>query len=137
MRMTQPHVRAVALRRAALQARIALSGPVRLVVGPTRFLLTPVQLAPLLALPSGGTSGLRIGGPAADAWLRKLGVHVQKAPKNATFAVDGPKVSIVPDRPGVRLDAVRAADAVLAAAVCGACPRAASRNCPSRPLRRS
>ncbi len=117
MRMTQPHVRAVALRRAARQARIALSAPVRLAVGPRQFLLTPVQLAPLLALPSGGTSGLRIGGPAADAWLRKLGARIQKKPVDATFAVDGPKVSLVPDRPGVRLDAVRAADAVLAAAL--------------------
>jgi vancomycin resistance protein YoaR len=117
MRITQPRVRAVALGRAALQARIALSAPVRLVVGPTRFLLTPARLAPLLALPSGGTSGLRIGGPAADAWLRRLGARIEKKPANATFAVDGAKVSLVPDRPGVRLDAVRAADAVLAAAL--------------------
>ncbi len=117
MRMTQPHVRALALLRAARQARIALSAPVRLAVGPRQFLLTPVQLAPLLALPSGGTSGLRIGGPAADDWLRKLGARIQKKPVDATFAVHGPKVSLVPDRPGVRLDAVRAADAVLAAAL--------------------
>jgi vancomycin resistance protein YoaR len=60
---------------------------------------------------------LRIGGPAADAWLRKLGARIQKNPVDATFAVDGPKVSVVPDRPGVRLDAVRAANAVLAAAL--------------------
>jgi vancomycin resistance protein YoaR len=117
MRMTQPHVRALALLRAARQARIALSAPVRLAVGPRQFLLTPVQLAPLLTLPSGGASGLRIGGPAADAWLRKLGARIQKKPVDATFAVDGPKVSLVPDRPGVRLDAVRASDAVLAAAL--------------------
>jgi vancomycin resistance protein YoaR len=117
MRMTQPRVRAAALRRAAAQARIALSAPVRLQLGPTRFLLTPARLAPLLALPSGGTSALRIAGHAADAWLRKLGAHVQKAPKDATFAVDGRKVTIVPDRPGLRLDAVRTADAVLAAAL--------------------
>jgi vancomycin resistance protein YoaR len=116
MRVTEPHVRAAALRRAARQARLALSAPVRLLLGPTRFLLTPARLAPLLSLPS-GSSALRIGGPAADAWLRKLGAHVQRAPKNATFAVDGPKVSIVPDRPGIRLDAVRTADAVLAAAL--------------------
>ena len=117
MRVTQPHLRAAALRRAARQARIALSAPVRLQLGPTRFLLTPARLAPLLALPSAGTSALRSAGPAADAWLRKLGAHVQKAPKDATFAVDGPKVTVVPDRPGLRLDAVRTADVVLAAAL--------------------
>src|SRR5205807_1490343 len=47
----------------------------------------------------------------------KLGAHVQKPARDATFAVDGPKVSIVPDRPGIRLDAVQTAQAVLAAAL--------------------
>jgi len=117
MRVTRPHVRAVALRLAASQARLALSAPVRLLLGPTRFVLTPARLAPLLSLPTGGSSALRIGGPAADAWLRKLGAHVQKPARDATFAVDGPKVSIVPDRPGIRLDAVQTAQAVLAAAL--------------------
>ena len=117
MRITPPHVRAVALRRAAQQARIALSAPVRLDVGTRTLVLTPAQLAPLLALPSAGTSSLSIGGSAADAWLRELGARVQKRPVNATFAVDGPKVTIVPDRPGVRLDAVGAAHAVLVAAL--------------------
>ena len=37
--------------------------------------------------------------------------------RDATFAVDGPQVTVVPDRPGIQLDAVRAADAVLAAAL--------------------
>jgi vancomycin resistance protein YoaR len=119
MRVTPPRVRAASLQRAARQARIALSGPVHLVVGPTRFVLSPARLAPLLLLPSGGRSSLAIGGPAADTWLRKLGAHVERKPSNATFAVDGPKVRLVPDRPGVRLDAVGAADAVLAAALKG------------------
>jgi vancomycin resistance protein YoaR len=116
MRVTQPHVRAASLQRSARQARLALSAPVRLLLGPTRFLLTPARLAPLLSLPS-GASALRVAGPAADAWLRRLGAHVQKSPKDATFVVDGSKIGIVPDRPGVRLDAVRTADAVLAAAL--------------------
>jgi vancomycin resistance protein YoaR len=117
MRVTPPRVRAASLQRAARQARIALSAPVHLVVGPTRFVLTPARLAPLLQLPSGGQSSLAIGGPAADAWLRKLGAHVERKPADATFAVNGPHVRVVPDRPGVRLDAVGAADAVLAAAL--------------------
>ncbi|HEY2074507.1 MAG TPA: VanW family protein [Gaiellaceae bacterium] len=115
IRRTAPRVRATALQRAARQARIALSAPVRLVVGSTTLTLTPAQLAPLLALPAAGTTALSIGGPAADAWLRKLGTRVQKPPKSATFAVDGSSVRIVPDRPGIRLDGVRAADALLAA----------------------
>ena len=117
MRITPPRVRAVAFRRAAREARLALSAPIHLVVGPTTFLLTPAQLAPLLSLPSDGRSSLAIGGPAADEWLRKLGTHVEKKPVDASFATDGPKVRVVPDKPGIRLDAVRAADAVLAAAL--------------------
>ena len=115
--VTPPRVRAVALRRAAREARLALSAPVRFTVGPTTFLLAPTRLAPLLSLPSGGRSSLAIGGPAADDWLRKLGRHIETKPVDARFAVDGSKVRIVPDKPGVRLDAVGAADAVLAAAL--------------------
>src|SRR5581483_4329303 len=117
MRVTLPRVRALTLRRAGLQARLALSAPVHLVVGPTRFLLTPKRLAPLLLLPSDGRSSLAIGGAAADDWLHRLGARVDKKPVDATFAVDGPKVRLVPDKPGVSLDAVGSADAVLAAAL--------------------
>lgn len=117
MRITPPRMRAAALRLVAQQARIALSAPVQIVVGPTKLVLTPRQLAPLLALPAAGATSLAIGGPAADAWLRKLGARVQKPPVNATFSVDGSNVKIVPDRPGLRLDAVRAASAVLTAAL--------------------
>jgi vancomycin resistance protein YoaR len=117
MRVTQPRVRAAALGPAARQARVALSAPVQLVVGTKTVDLTPAQIAPLLALPAGGQSTLRIAGPAADAWLRKLGAKVQTRPVDATFAVNGPKVAIVPDKPGIRLDAVGAAQAVLAAAL--------------------
>ncbi|HXR12336.1 MAG TPA: peptidoglycan binding domain-containing protein, partial [Gaiellaceae bacterium] len=113
-RVTQPRIHVISLQRAARQARIALSAPVRLELGPTRWVLTPAQIAPLLEFPA---SGLRIGGAAADAWLRRLGKRVEKPARDATFAVDGPKVRIVPDRPGVRLDAVRAAAALLAAAL--------------------
>ena len=117
MRVTQPDVRALSLRGVARQARVALSAPVHLELGPTRWLLTPRRLAPLLELPSAGSTTLRIGGPAADAWLRRLGRRVEKPAHDATFAVHGDTVRIVPDRPGVQLDVVRAAGAVLAAAL--------------------
>jgi vancomycin resistance protein YoaR len=117
MRTTQPTLRAAALRRAARQARVALSAPVHIVLGKTRLLVTPRRLAPLLELPSDGRTGLAIGGTAADAWLRALGVRYEKPPVDAKFAVDGPSVRIVPDKPGIRLDPVRAARSVLAAAL--------------------
>jgi vancomycin resistance protein YoaR len=114
-RITQPHVRAAGLRRAARQVRLALSAPIHLTAGRTRFLLTPADIAPLLALPTNGRTALRIAGPGADAWLRKLGKRVAKPPVDATFAAAGSTVRVVPDRPGEQLDAVGAADAVLAA----------------------
>ena len=117
MRVTQPQVHALSLQHAAQEARVALSAPVRLELGQMRWVLTPAQLAPLLEFPTTGASRLTIGGPAADAWLRGLGRRVQKPARDATFAVEGPKVTIVPDRPGVRLDALGAARVVLAAAL--------------------
>jgi vancomycin resistance protein YoaR len=116
-RTTRPAVRVVALRREVRQARIALSAPVHLLVGKTRLLLRPARLARLLELRSGGRAVLGIGGAATDAWLRALGARYEKPPVDAAFAVDGPNVRIVPDRPGIRIDPVRAAHAVLAAAL--------------------
>jgi vancomycin resistance protein YoaR len=115
MRITAPRLRAAALQRAAQEARLALSAPVQLIVGSKRLELTPAQLAPLLSLPTASSTAIGIGGPAADAWLRKLGARVQKRPVNATFSVDGSNVKIVPARPGLRLDALRATEVVFAA----------------------
>jgi vancomycin resistance protein YoaR len=117
LRRRAPRVTTADLVRAARQARTATSAPVRLVLGPTRWRLTPRRIASLLELPSGGTTTLRIGGPVADRWLEKLGGRIAKSPRDATFAVDGAHVHIVPAKPGLRLDAVAAARAVLAAAL--------------------
>jgi len=43
-----------ALARAAVQARIALSAPVQLVLGATRWVVPRYRLAQLIELPSGG-----------------------------------------------------------------------------------
>ena len=112
----QPRVRAAALAQAARRARVALSGPVRLELGPTRWLLRPPRIARLLALPAEGRTSLRIGGPAAREWLERLARRVEKPAEDATFSVDGSHVQVVPARPGTRLDVARAADAVLQAA---------------------
>jgi vancomycin resistance protein YoaR len=112
-----PRVTTADLARASRQARVATSAPVHLALGSTRWLLTPHRIAALLELPSGGRTALRIGGPAADAWLAKLGRRVGKPARNATFAVNGPHVRIVAAKPGIRLDALGTARAVLAAAL--------------------
>jgi len=116
-RTVQPHVRAAQLARAARQARRAISAPVRLELGPTRWRLSRAKLARLLELPAGGRTSLRIGGPAATQWLVKLGARVQRPPQDASFGIDGSHVHVIPAAPGMRLDAVGTARAVLAAAL--------------------
>ena len=117
LRTTQPRVRAAALAAVAAQARLALSAPVRLLLGPTRWLVRPKRLAQLLELPSGGETALRVGGPAAESWLKQLAANVETPPRNATWAVSGPHVRLVPAKPGLQLDAVGSAQAVLHAAL--------------------
>jgi vancomycin resistance protein YoaR len=117
LRTQRPRVRAAALARAARQARIVLSAPVRLVLGPTRWVVPRYRLARLLELPSAGRKSLRIGGPAADDWLKALDSRIVKPAVDARFDVVGTHVRIEPAKPGIRLDAVRAASAVLDAAL--------------------
>jgi vancomycin resistance protein YoaR len=117
LRTRQPHVRAAALARAAAQARLALSAPVKLVLGPTRWVVRPHRLAQLLQLPADGRTTVAIAGAAADDWLRRLGARVEKPPTDATFAVDGPHVRLVPASPGVRLDPLASTHAILEAAL--------------------
>jgi len=117
LRRSAPTVTAAELARAARQARTATSAPVRLTLGKTRWLLRPKRIASLLELPADGRTSLAIGGSAADEWLVKLGRRVEHPAQDATFAVDGSNVRVVPAEPGIRLDAVAAARAVLAAAL--------------------
>ncbi len=117
LRTSQPHVRAAALVRAAAQARRALSAPVTLELGPTRWVLPRYRLAHLLALPSDGRTSLQVGGRAAQRWLLRLGRRVDRPAHDATFAVDGSHVRVVPAKPGLRLDAAGTRSAVLKAAL--------------------
>jgi vancomycin resistance protein YoaR len=112
-RVRQPRIRAAALATAARQARLALSAPVRLELGKTRWLLSRAKLARLLALPGGGRTTLAIAGPAADEWLVRLGRRVEKPARDAGFSVNGSHVRLVAAQPGIRLDGVGAARALL------------------------
>jgi vancomycin resistance protein YoaR len=116
-RTMQPRVGAAALARAARQARIALSAPVRLRLGKTSWLVPRYRLAQLLQLPAHGRTALAIAGPDAEAWLQQLGTRVDKPAQDATFSVDGSSVRVVPDRPGTQLDAVGTVDVLLRAAL--------------------
>jgi vancomycin resistance protein YoaR len=117
LRSRAPRVRAAALAVAARRARTALSAPVRLTLGETHWLVRPSRLAQLLQLPAGGRTGLHVAGAAAEDWLQRLARRVERPPRDAGFAVEGTRVSVVPARPGVQLDAAATADAILRAAV--------------------
>ena len=116
LRTAAPRLRPAALAPAARQARLALSAPVHLALGDRRWLVQPKRLAALLEPPAGGRTQLRLGGAAAQAWLTALGTRVERRPRDARFAASGSTVRIVPARPGLALDAVQSAQAVLRAA---------------------
>jgi len=114
-RLRQPHVRGNDLVVAARQARIALSAPVRLQLGKTRWRLSRAKVAQVLELPAGGRTTLSVGGLAADDWLARLGKRVAQPARDASFAVDGSHAHVVPAVPGIRLDRAAAAQVLLRA----------------------
>ena len=117
LRRRAPSVTAAELAQAARQASVATSAPVHLRLGKTRWLVRPARIAQLLQLPSGGKTHLAIAGDAAQQWLVALGRRVEKPAQDATFAVDGDHVRVVPAQPGIQLDAVATAQRVLRAAL--------------------
>lgn len=110
-----PPVTAAMLAPVATRARVALSAPVVLRNGQTSWRLPRWRLAELLALPSDGATKLSISGPLADEYFRRLARRVGKPPVDATFAVAGESVQIVPSRAGTELDVPRTARALLRA----------------------
>ena len=106
-----PKVTAARLADAAAAARTAVSAPVTLTVGPTRFRLARWRIAQLLDLPRGGATSVGIGGKAAQAWLASIRRSVNRPPSDATFRVVSGGIEVVPAKPGrtIDLDAARSA----------------------------
>ncbi len=104
------------LSAATRQARLALSAPVRLEYGKTRWKLPRWRIAQLLSLPDNGSTRLAIAGTAADAWFAKLRKSVERAPANATWEVVSGGIVTVPAKPGLGIDVTKTAKAILAAA---------------------
>ena len=95
VRLDAPRLSAPALAPAREQARRALSAPVRLTLGETRYRLPRWRIAQLLDLPADGRRTLRIGGGAADVWLARLARQVNRPARDADFAVSGSSVRVV------------------------------------------
>jgi vancomycin resistance protein YoaR len=105
------------LGRAAEQAKVAVSAPVRLSLGRKRWRIARWRISTLLDLPKDGSRMLRIGGPEAEAFFRRLTHRVDRPPRNADFAITTSGVRVVPARKGVVVDVPATAARLLAAVV--------------------
>jgi vancomycin resistance protein YoaR len=114
--VTSPPVTAAMLVAAADRARVALSAPIRLRAAKRTFRVPRARIAELLSLPSRGATRLAVAGPAADAYFRQLSATIGRPAKDATFAVYGDAVQVVPAQDGLELNVPRAARAILRAA---------------------
>ncbi len=118
VRVDQPTVTAAALGPALAQARTAVSGPVQLTLGKTRWLLPRWRVARLLDLPSAGVRTLAIGGPAAESYFARLRRRTDRKPTDASFDVRGNgTVGVVAHVPGRALDVEATSRALLQAAI--------------------
>jgi vancomycin resistance protein YoaR len=109
---TEPKVTQDQLSEALLAARTAISAPVTLNIGPTRFRLPRWRLAQLLDLPDAGQTRVAIGGAQARAWLGSLKESVDRAPRDATFRVVSGGIEVAPSQAGLTLDVAAARTAV-------------------------
>jgi vancomycin resistance protein YoaR len=117
VRVERPAVLESQLQNAAGQTRVAVSAPVRLTLGPTRWRLPRWRIAQLLSLPRDGRTTLRIGGDGADAYFVRLRKTVDRAPVDANWREgDGGRVSVAPDQPGLAVDVRKTAASIFAAA---------------------
>ena len=112
-----PSVSAAELASAASQTRTALSAPVRLVLGPTRWRVPRWRIAGLLALPRNGSRTLEIGGPGADRYFARLARRIDRPARNADFAITSTGVRVIPARAGLVVDVPATAKALLTAAL--------------------
>ncbi len=100
-----PRVQQADLATAAAQVRTALSAPVRLVYGTTRWRLPRWRIAALLELPTDGATRVAVAGDGAERYLERLAKTVGRAPRDARFQVTSKgQIVIAPSRPGLELD---------------------------------
>jgi vancomycin resistance protein YoaR len=118
VRISQPGVTAADLMPALAQVRTALSAPVRLAYGPTRWRLPRWRIAKMLVLPRDGQTTLAIGGSGANEFFSRFRGAVDQEPVDAGFVVmPSDRVVVRPGKPGRLLDVAAAGQAILAAAL--------------------
>jgi vancomycin resistance protein YoaR len=104
------------LAGAEVKAETAVSAPADLAYGPGGWHLTRAKIARLLALPSGGSTEIELAGPAANKFFANLRKRVDRAPKDAGFAIGARNVvRVVPAEPGRELDKATTTRSLMAA----------------------
>jgi vancomycin resistance protein YoaR len=117
VREVTPKVAPGDLKVTQAQVRTALSAPIHLTLGKTRWRLKPARISKLLELPAAGRTDLRIGGPGADRWFGALARSVDRPPADAAFAITKGGIHVVAARDGYALDVPKSAEKVLRAAL--------------------
>jgi vancomycin resistance protein YoaR len=118
VRVEHANVTAADLEPAAGRAAVALSAPVRLAIGQTRYRLPRYRVAELLDLPGNGDRQLRVGGPGADRFFVRLTRVLDRKPRDADWAIGtGNTVRLVSARSGRAVDVPETARNVLRAAL--------------------
>jgi vancomycin resistance protein YoaR len=112
-----PAVLAAELVPVAARARLALSAPVRLALGPTRYIVPRWQIAGLLELPANGSRTLKLGGPGADKYFATLERAVNRPARDAHFVVIVGGIHIVPSVDARVVDVPATSRNLLAAAL--------------------
>ena len=115
VRNDPPNITVPDLAHARLVANRILSAPVLLGRGSASIAIPRAKLALMLQLPT-GLGSVQLGGLAADHYFAKLDRDLGKPARDATFAVNGSNVTVIPAKPGVEVDVARTAASVLAAA---------------------
>jgi vancomycin resistance protein YoaR len=116
--ISQPEIRADDLAPALEEVRTAVSGPVRVSVGKTRWRVPRWRIAKILKLPSKGATRLTIGGAGANEFFRRFRAQVDRKPIDAKFVVlPSDRVQVRPAKEGLQLDVAAAARSILAAAL--------------------
>ena len=116
VRVVRPSVTVRDLIPASRLAAVAVSAPVRLTHGTTRWRLPRWRIRELVVMPKNGATTLRIGGPGADRYFERLERLVSRPARDATFSVDGSTVRVIPGQPGLAVDVPSTSAALLRAA---------------------
>jgi vancomycin resistance protein YoaR len=117
LKVDDPTVTGDQLAAALAHVRTAVSAPVVLTLGPTRYRVPRWRLATLLDLPSNGSTKARIGGHDADAYFQRLQKSVNTKAHDAQFVVTTSGITIRPSVDARVLDVPQTASAMLAAAL--------------------